>query len=139
MRLAILIAAFAGAAVIGAPALAHSGPMSAVPAANSALSLPSRLQLQFSERLVGQFSGVSLTMTTTPGMTMKAPVKMPGATTLSADGLRSHDGDAGRPAGHAGAGDGDVRAHPAADACASGTGATGRDPRSTIEGMADRE
>lgn len=86
MRPAKFAAAFAAAAIIATPAMAHSKLVTATPAANSVVSSPSRLQLQFSERLVGQFSGVSLAMTGMPGMSMKAPVKIPVTTSLSADG-----------------------------------------------------
>lgn len=86
MRLAKFTAAFAAAAVIATPALAHSKLVTATPAANAVVSPPSQLQLQFSEGLVGQFSGVSLTMTGMPGMNMKTPMKIPVTTSVSADG-----------------------------------------------------
>jgi methionine-rich copper-binding protein CopC len=88
MRLAKLIAAFAIAALIGTPAFAHSRLVTATPAPNSVGSAPSILHLQFTERLVGQFSSVSVAMTGMPGMTMNAPVKIPATTSLSADGKR---------------------------------------------------
>jgi copper resistance protein C len=88
MRLAKLTAAFAAAALIGTPTFAHSRLFAATPAPKSVAPPPSQLQLQFTERVVGQFSAVSLAVTAMPGMTMKAPVKIPATTSLSADGKR---------------------------------------------------
>lgn len=84
MRFASLIAAV----LLVAPVAAYAHPklVSATPAPNSVAAPTARLQLVFSEGLVGQFSGADLVMTEMPGMKMNAPMKMNAKATLAADG-----------------------------------------------------
>lgn len=61
IRFAIAVAGLAGA--FGAtPALSHPRLVSANPAPNATIAAPRALQLRFSERLVGRFSGASLAL-----------------------------------------------------------------------------
>ena len=67
-------------------ALAHPKLNSAMPAADSVVTAPTKIQLVFSETLVAQFSGIDLTMTEMPGMKM-GPMKINGIKpTVGADG-----------------------------------------------------
>ena len=84
MRIAPFLAI--AALVAPLPAYAHPRLLSATPAANSATAPTARLQLAFSERLVAQFSGADIVMTSMPGMKMNAPMKMPGQASLAEDG-----------------------------------------------------
>lgn len=81
-------APFLAVAALIAPLPAYARPqlVSAAPAANSATVPTARLQLAFSERLVAQFSGADIMMTSMPGMKMNAPMKMPGQASLANDG-----------------------------------------------------
>lgn len=68
-------------------AQAHPQLVSSTPAANAVASKVQTVELHFSEKLVGQFSGVDLLMIDMPGMKMAEPMKMGDLTsTLSADG-----------------------------------------------------
>lgn len=69
MRRLYLAAALAFAALTAGVANAHPKLVAASPAANAAVSAPSRIQLRFSERLMPRFSGAELVMTGMPGMT----------------------------------------------------------------------
>lgn len=61
IRFTIAVAGLAGA--LGAtPALSHPRLVSANPAPNATIAAPRALQLRFSERLVGRFSGASLAL-----------------------------------------------------------------------------
>lgn len=84
MRIASLVAV--AALVAPLPALAHPKLVAATPAANTAAAPTARVQLVFSERLVGQFSGADVVMTAMPGMKMHGPMRMPGRTALAEDG-----------------------------------------------------
>ena len=77
----------AAALAIATPALAHPKLIASNPAANAIVAKPSSLQLRFSEKLVGNFSSVDLTMTGMPGMANHGPMKINGlATSVAGDG-----------------------------------------------------
>jgi methionine-rich copper-binding protein CopC len=81
------IAAVAASMLVAGVAQAHPKLVSAIPAADSIVAKPGRIELHFSEKLVPAFSGVDLVMTAMPGMSGHAPMKMKGlATTVGADG-----------------------------------------------------
>ena len=78
--------AFAAASLLAIPgmALAHPKLVSAMPAANAAVTKPTVLKLSFSETLVGPLSGIELTMTGMPGMANHAPMPIKGFSTKAA-------------------------------------------------------
>lgn len=84
MRIAPLFAVAALLAPL--PAFAHADLVSAAPAANATSAPTSRIQLVFSERVVQQFTGADVAMTSMPGMRMNAPTAVPGRASLSEDG-----------------------------------------------------
>jgi methionine-rich copper-binding protein CopC len=61
-----------------AAALAHPKLLSSTPAEGAMGEAPQKIELEFSENLVKQFSGATLTMTEMPGMqgTMKTPASV---------------------------------------------------------------
>ncbi len=65
-----------------AAAFAHPKLMSSNPAEGAEIAAPQKIEMQFSENLVKQFSGATLTMTAMPGMegSMKTPATVSGAT-----------------------------------------------------------
>ena len=88
IRTGIIGSAIAAAALaIATPALAHPKLVASNPAANALIAKPSKLELRFSEKLVGSFSSVDLAMTGMPGMANHGPMKISGlATSVGADG-----------------------------------------------------
>lgn len=73
--------AFAGTAQ------AHTRLVSSSPAANAIVSKPGRVALTFNERVVANFTGVDLAMTSMPGMASHQPMPITGFTSaMSADG-----------------------------------------------------
>jgi methionine-rich copper-binding protein CopC len=88
IRTGIIGSALAAAALTFAtPALAHPKLVASNPAANALVAKPSKLELRFSEKLVGQFSSVDLIMTGMPGMANHGPMKVNGVTTsVAGDG-----------------------------------------------------
>lgn len=64
-----------------AAAFAHPKLLSSSPAEGAEVDAPQKIELQFSENLVKQFSGATLTMTAMPGVegSMKAPASVSGA------------------------------------------------------------
>jgi methionine-rich copper-binding protein CopC len=73
--------AFAGTAQ------AHTRLLSSSPAANATVSKPGRVVLSFNERVVANFTGVNLVMTSMPGMASHQPMPITGFTSaMSADG-----------------------------------------------------
>ncbi|CAH0498978.1 MULTISPECIES: copper homeostasis periplasmic binding protein CopC [Sphingomonadaceae] len=85
-RKALYVLALTSAAFSATAAMAHPRLIGATPAANATVAAPTRIQLTFSENLVGQFSGIDLTMTEMPGMKM-GPMKINGvAATVAPDG-----------------------------------------------------
>lgn len=78
MRISSVLLAASVGLLASAPAFAHPRLVSASPAANSVVAAPASLRLNFSEKLVAQFSGADLVMTSMPGMKMSAPMKTSG-------------------------------------------------------------
>lgn len=68
-------------------AVAHPKLLASNPAANATVTKLEKIELHFSEKLVGQFSSVELLMVSMPGMKAHAPMKIGSvATTLGIDG-----------------------------------------------------
>ena len=67
--------------IASAAALAHPKLLSSNPAEGATGDAPQKIELEFSENLVKQFSGATLTMTEMPGMqgTMKTPASVSAA------------------------------------------------------------
>ena len=88
IRTALIGSAVAAAALaMATPALAHPKLVASNPAANAIVAKPAKLELRFSEKLVGQFSSVDLVMTSMPGMANHGPMKINGlATSVGTDG-----------------------------------------------------
>ncbi|NNM77787.1 copper homeostasis periplasmic binding protein CopC [Sphingomonas sp. ID1715] len=87
LRLSFALTAASALFVAGTAAQAHPKLVSATPAANATVSRTAKIELHFSEKLVGQFSGVDLVMTDMPGMKMNGPMKMNGvAVAVGPDG-----------------------------------------------------
>ena len=78
----VLVAlAFAGVAQ------AHTRLVSSSPAANATVAKPGRVVLTFNERVVANFTGATLAMTSMPGMASHQPMAITGFTSaMSADG-----------------------------------------------------
>lgn len=75
--------AFAGSAQ------AHTRLVSSSPAANATVTKPGRVVLNFNERVIGSFTGATLSMTSMPGMASHRPMAITGFTSaMSADGKR---------------------------------------------------
>lgn len=73
-------------AMLGGAALAHPRLLQTSPAANTTVGAPVRIELKFSEPLVGPLTGADVLMVGTPGAQHQAPAKMPGfAARLGAD------------------------------------------------------
>ena len=86
-RIPFIAAAMATTLLMGTAAVAHPKLVASNPAANATVSKPKAIELRFSEKLVGQFSSVDLTMTGMPGMKSHAPMKIGGLTsTVGRDG-----------------------------------------------------
>ena len=84
-KTAILAAALG--LVFAAPVLAHTALVSSAPKANATVAKVSKVELTFNEKVMPQFSGAELTMTTMPGMAMHDPMKMAvAASKVSPDG-----------------------------------------------------
>lgn len=78
LRLSLALTAASALMVVGTTAQAHPKLLSGTPAANAIVARTAKIELHFSEKLVGQFSGVDLVMTDMPGMKMNSPMKMGG-------------------------------------------------------------
>ena len=78
----VLVAlAFAGGAQ------AHTRLVSSTPSANATVTKPGRVVLTFNERVVANFTGATLAMTSMPGMASHQPMAITGFTSaMSADG-----------------------------------------------------
>ena len=79
--------AFAAATLaLATAASAHPKLLASMPAAKSSVAAPKAITLKFNERLMQQFTGLDLTMTSMPGAPNK-PMKMAGfKTTVGGDG-----------------------------------------------------
>ena len=69
-----------------ATAEAHPELVQTTPAAQAEVVSPPKVDLKFSERLVGEFSGADLYMVDMPGMKMSQPAKESTTAALGADG-----------------------------------------------------
>ncbi len=78
----VLVAlAFAGSAE------AHTKLVSSTPSANATVTKPGRVVLTFNEKVVANFTGATLTMTSMPGMAAHQPMAITGFTlAMSANG-----------------------------------------------------
>jgi methionine-rich copper-binding protein CopC len=86
LRLAFTAPVLAMLAFAGT-AQAHTRLVSSSPAANATVAKPGKVVLTFNERVVANFTGVDLIMTSMPGMAMSEPMKMSGfSSAMSADG-----------------------------------------------------
>ena len=83
-----ILAGFVAFSVAGfSPVYAHPALVQTIPAADTTAASPTRIELRFSERMVGAFSGADLLMVDMPGMKMDKPSKEAATATFSADGL----------------------------------------------------
>jgi methionine-rich copper-binding protein CopC len=82
------VAVFFATAILSAnvPAHAELAMVSATPAAGTTVAAPGTIELRMSEPLVPNLSGAAMVMTSMPGMADHAPMKMPAATSIAADG-----------------------------------------------------
>lgn len=86
LRLAITAPVLAALAFAGS-AQAHTRLVSSSPAANATVAKPGRLVLTFNERVVANFTGATLVMTSMPGMASHQPMPITGFTSaMSANG-----------------------------------------------------
>ena len=77
----LAVLAFAGSAQ------AHTKLVSSSPAANATVAKPGRLVLTFNERVIANFTGATLSMTSMPGMASHQPMAVTGFTSaMSVDG-----------------------------------------------------
>ena len=75
------------ALAFAAGAQAHTKLISSSPAANTVVAKPGRVVLTFNEKVIAGFTGVTLTMTSMPGMANHKPMAISGFTSaMSADG-----------------------------------------------------
>jgi methionine-rich copper-binding protein CopC len=65
---------------------AHPELVQTVPAAKAEVASPPKVELKFSERLVGEFSGAEVYMVDMPGMKMSQPAKEVTKAAVEADG-----------------------------------------------------
>jgi len=69
-----------------ANAEAHPELVQTTPAAQAEVASPPKVELRFSERLVGEFSGADVYMVDMPGMKMSQPAKENTTAAVGADG-----------------------------------------------------
>jgi len=75
------------ALAFAAGAHAHTKLVSSSPSANATVTKPGRVVLTFNERVIANFTGATLTMTSMPGMANHQPMAITGFTSaMSADG-----------------------------------------------------
>lgn len=84
MALRSLLAA--SAIVASSVAFAHPKLLSTTPADKAEVAAPAKIELQFSERLLPEFSAANLVMTDMPGMAMHSPMKVAFNVTGAPDG-----------------------------------------------------
>ena len=86
LRIALTAPVLAGLAFAGT-AQAHTRLMSSSPAANTTVAKPGKVVLNFNERVVVNFTGANLVMTSMPGMAGHQLMAITGFTSaMSADG-----------------------------------------------------
>ena len=78
--------AMIAAATLSAPALAHPKLVTATPAASATVKSTSKIELQFSEKLVPAFSGADVVMTAMPDMPGHGQMKMGAKASVAKDG-----------------------------------------------------
>lgn len=78
MRLTTTPRLAVGVAIVLAASMAYAHPklVASTPADKSEVASPARIELDFSERLVPEFSAANLLMTAMPGRAAHAPMKM---------------------------------------------------------------
>jgi methionine-rich copper-binding protein CopC len=74
------------ALALSSPVLAHTKLVNATPAANATVAKTAKITLVFSEKVMPQFAGATVTMTGMPGMADHAPMKMAATSTMAKDG-----------------------------------------------------
>ncbi len=86
LRLALTAPLLAALAYAGS-AQAHTKLVSSSPAANTTVAKPGRVVLTFNERVIANFTGATLAMTSMPGMANHQPMAITGFTSaMSSDG-----------------------------------------------------
>lgn len=85
-RLLFATMVVAGLTSVGT-AYAHPQLVQTTPSANATVAGPAKIELRFSERLAGEFSGADLLMLDMPGMKMDKPSKEGATASLSTDGM----------------------------------------------------
>lgn len=86
LRLAVAAPVLVALAFAGG-AQAHTKLVSSSPAANAIVAKPGRVVLTFNEKVVANFTGATLTMTSMPGMAAHQPMAITGFTSaMSANG-----------------------------------------------------
>ena len=86
LRLALTAPLLAALAYAGS-AQAHTKLVSSSPAANTTVAKPGRVVLTFNERVIANFTGATLAMTSMPGMANHQPMAIAGFTSaMSANG-----------------------------------------------------
>ena len=86
MKLSISVVVIVACAFFAATAEAHPELVQTTPAAQAEVVSPPKVELKFSERLVGEFSGADLYMVDMPGMKMNQPAKESTRAAVGADG-----------------------------------------------------
>ena len=86
MRLSISAFVVVVSTFFAASAEAHPELVQTTPAAQAEVASPPKVELKFSERLVGEFSGADLYMVDMPGMKMSQPAKESTTAAVGADG-----------------------------------------------------
>ena len=79
IRLLLSVPILAALALAGA-AQAHPKLLASTPSANASVVKPGKIELKFSEALIGPMTGAELVMTGMPGMANHAPMKITGFT-----------------------------------------------------------
>lgn len=87
MRLSISAFVVVVSIFFAATVEAHPELVKTTPAAQAEVASPPKVELKFSERLVGEFSGADLYMVDMPGMKMSQPAKESTTAAVEADGI----------------------------------------------------
>ena len=76
----LLTAPILAALAVAGAAQAHPKLLATTPSANASVVKPGKIELKFSEALIGQMTGAEVVMTGMPGMANHAPMKITGFT-----------------------------------------------------------
>ena len=76
----LLAAPVLAALALAGAAQAHPKLLASTPSANASVTKPGKIELKFSEALIGPMTGAELMMTGMPGMANHAPMKITGFT-----------------------------------------------------------